>query len=213
MAGSSASTCASSSGVGASAPPHPPPAPIPPPPPPPTTRTAAVGLAVRVRSAIWALADLLVGRGRATPTGVMPSTCPSVGHGLGGFDGLEPFGVAARPREQHPVERAARPELVVRSGVEHVRRGRPRRCGRPATSVERRCAMRIVVRVLAIRRSVAWISSSMRESTDEVASSSSRILRIGEQRPCERDALALTAREREALLADDRVVALRAAAG
>ena len=35
--------------------------------------------------------------------------------------------------------------------------------------------MRIVVRVLAMRRSVAWISSSTRESTDEVASSSRRI--------------------------------------
>ena len=36
--------------------------------------------------------------------------------------------------------------------------------------------------------------------------------RIGEQRARERDALALTAREREALLADDGVVALRAGA-
>ena len=57
----SASTCASSSGVGASAPPHAAPIqPPPPPPPPPATRTAAVGLAVRVRSAICALAELVV---------------------------------------------------------------------------------------------------------------------------------------------------------
>ena len=69
--------------------------------------------------------------------------------------------------------------------------------------------MRIVVRVLAIRRSVAWISSSIRASTDDVASSSSRMRGIGEQRARQRDALALTARQREALLADDRVVAVR----
>ena len=69
--------------------------------------------------------------------------------------------------------------------------------------------MRIVVRVAAIRRSVAWISSSIRASTDEVASSSSRMLGIGEQRAGERDALPLPTGEREALLADDGVVAVR----
>ena len=69
--------------------------------------------------------------------------------------------------------------------------------------------MRIVVRPAAMRRSVAWISSSMRASTDEVASSSSRMLRVREQRARECDALALTTRERESLFADDRVVAVR----
>ena len=165
-----------------------------------------MGLAVRVRSAIWALrtsssveaaprrrgdaVDLLVG-----------------GHGLGGFDGLEPFRVAARPREQHPVERAARPELVVRSGVEHravvdhddavgqrERRAAVRdedgraRAGDPA---ERRVDLLLDAGVDRGGRVV--------EQQD---------LRIGEQRACERDPLALAPREREALLADDRVVAL-----
>ena len=64
------------------------------------------------------------------------------------------------------------------------------------------------MRVLAIRRSVAWISSSTRESTDEVASSSSRIFGSESSAPRERDALALAAREREALLADHGVVAV-----
>ena len=64
------------------------------------------------------------------------------------------------------------------------------------------------MRVLAMRRSVAWISSSMRESTDEVASSSSRIFGFESSAARERDALPLPAAEREALLADDGVVAV-----
>ena len=39
-------------------------------------------------------------------------------------------------------------------------------------SVERRCAIRIVVRCSMISRNVAWICSSVRESIDDVASSS-----------------------------------------
>ena len=77
-----------------------------------------------------------------------------------------------------------------------------------SSRVERRCAMRIVVRPTRSRRSVAWISSSTRASTAEVASSSSRMLRVAQQRPGECDPLTLTARQREPLLADHRVVAV-----
>ena len=72
--------------------------------------------------------------------------------------------------------------------------------------------MRIVVRVLAIRRSVAWISSSIARVDRRRRVVEQQDLRVGEQRAGERDALALAARQREALLADDRVVAVRAAA-
>ena len=151
-------------------------------------------------------------RARRHAAGVMPST----------LTGSPPSASAPRrrcPRRRRRARRAAcgtaqqrADQLVVRAAVDAPARRRRRRCGRRATSVERRCAIRIVVRPTAIRRSVAWISSSTRASTDEVASSSSRMLRVGQQRPRERDALPLPAREREALLADDGVVAVRAAA-
>ena len=64
------------------------------------------------------------------------------------------------------------------------------------------------MRPTSSRRSVWWISASTPASTDDVASSSSRIRGIAQQRPGERDALALAAREREPLLADDGVVAV-----
>ena len=75
-------------------------------------------------------------------------------------------------------------------------------------SDDRRCAMRIVVRSCAIRRSVAWISSSTRRVDRRGRVVEQQDLRVGEQRAGERDPLALTARQREALLADDRVVAV-----
>ncbi len=76
--------------------------------------------------------------------------------------------------------------------------------------VERRWAMRIVVRPAISSRRVAWMASSVVASTAEVASSSTRIRGSVSDGPGQGDALALTAREREAPLADDGVVARRA---
>ena len=85
------------------------------------------------------------------------------------------LGVVARPRQ----------EVASRAGSARAApRGCPSRSTRPPSSttirsarcsVERRCATRMVVRPTMSRRSVAWISSSIRLSIDEVASSSSRI--------------------------------------
>ncbi len=66
-----------------------------------------------------------------------------------------------------------------------------------------------VVRPVMISRNVVWICSSVRVSTDDVASSSTSTRRIGEHGAGDRDALALAARQREAPFADDGVVAER----
>src|SRR5207244_449817 len=70
-------------------------------------------------------------------------------------------------------------------------------------TVERRCAMMIVVRPTARRSSERWIAASVSLSTDEVASSRTRI--GGSFRA--RRALARTARELRPALAHDRVPA------
>ncbi len=66
-----------------------------------------------------------------------------------------------------------------------------------------------VVRVLAIRRSVAWISSSMRGVDRRRGVVEQQDRRVGEERARERDALPLTTRQRQALLTDDCLVAVR----
>jgi len=74
--------------------------------------------------------------------------------------------------------------------------------------------MRLVVRPVMISRNVAWICSSVRESTDEVASSSTSTPRIGDHGSCDRDALPLPAGgEGEPALADHGVVPEAAAPG
>ena len=85
------------------------------------------------------------------------------------------------------------------------RAARPGRRGRSSTGGGRRsasCGPRIS------SRSASWISCSTWTSTALVASSSTRIGGFDEQRPRDRDALALAAGERVAALADDRVVAV-----
>ena len=74
--------------------------------------------------------------------------------------------------------------------------------------VERRWAMMNAVRPCRSRRSACSIRCSVAMSTELVASSRIRIARIGEQRPRERDELALTEREAEAALAELGVVAV-----
>ena len=64
------------------------------------------------------------------------------------------------------------------------------------------------MRVAAMRRSVAWISSSIRDVDRRGRVVEQQDLGIGEQRARQRDPLPLAAREREALLADDGVVAV-----
>ena len=112
------------------------------------------------------------------------------------------------PGEQRAVERRA---------ARAAPRGCPRRRRRPPStttmrsarrSVERRWAMRIVVRPShAASQSVAWISSSVGRRPPRWRRRG-RGPRVGEQRPGQGDALALAAREREAALADHRVVAV-----
>ena len=103
----------------------------------------------------------------------MPSTCVVVDDSLLGR--LEPFGVVARARRAASGRAGSAPSSSSCVPASSTAPWSTTTMRSASDSDERRCAMRIVVRVLAIRRSVAWISSSMRESTDEVASSSSRI--------------------------------------
>ena len=64
------------------------------------------------------------------------------------------------------------------------------------------------VRPWSRRRSARSIRRSVPMSTELVASSRIRIARVGEERPRERDELALAEREAEAALAELRVVAV-----
>ena len=57
-------------------------------------------------------------------------------------------------------------------------------------------------------RSVAWISSSVVRVDRRGGVVEDQDPRVGEERPGQRDALALAARQREAPLADDGVVAV-----
>ena len=129
-------------------------------------------------------------RGRATPTGVMPSTWLVVGDvaSVASMPSASPPGT----REQHAVERAALPQLLVRAGVEHralvddddavgERQRRPPvrdqdRRARAGDAPQRRVDLLLDARVDRRRRVV--------EQED---------LRVGEQRARERDALPLTA--------------------
>ncbi len=182
--------------------------PPPPPPPPPATRTAAVGLAVRAAFRDLRAANLLVVEAEPRRGGDAVDLLV-VAFGLGGVDS---FGVAARSGEQHPVEVAALPQLVVRAGVEHralvhdddAIGERERRA--PVRDEDRRAR----ARDLAQRR-VDLLFDARVDRRGRVVEEQD--LRIGEQRARERDALALTARQREPLLADDGVVPVRAGAG
>ena len=206
VAGGSASTCASSSGVGASAPP------MPPHPVAAATATAAGDAQLRRR----------LGRAPAICS-LRSSSASRPFHA----SGVMPFDLTRRRRRLAAARRCLRrrrPDPRAASGrgcsAPTARRACPLSTTWPlstttmrsaSVSVDRRCAMRIVVRAAAIRRRVAWISSSIRASTDEVASSSRRMRRIRQQRARERDALPLPTREREPLFADDGVVAVREA--
>ena len=81
-----------------------------------------------------------------------------------------------------------------------------------SASVERRCAISNVVRPHEhpAQRRVDLLLDPRVDRRGRVVEQQD--LGIGEQRPRERDPLALPAREREALLADDGVVAVRQAA-
>jgi hypothetical protein len=119
-------------------------------------------------------------------------------------------------REEHLVGQALLDDLAVQLGRSAARRAcRARR--RPSSSttissasaiVDRRCAMTIVVRPAITSRSASLISCSVVASTDEVASSRIRMRGSARKRARDRDALALAARERQAALADARVVAV-----
>ena len=65
-----------------------------------------------------------------------------------------------------------------------------------------------VVRPLRSDRRPSWISASLSLSSDDVASSRTRMRGFGEDGAGDRDALALAARQLHAALADDRVVLL-----
>ena len=69
--------------------------------------------------------------------------------------------------------------------------------------------MMIVVRPRITSRRPARIRASVVASTDAVASSRMRMRGSMSERPRDRDPLALTARERDPALADDRLVAVR----
>ena len=75
--------------------------------------------------------------------------------------------------------------------------------------VDRRCAMTSVVRPCISVSSACWTRRSDSLSSAEVASSSTRMRRVLEQRARDRQALALAAGEAQAELADHGVVAVR----
>ena len=112
-----------------------------------------------------------------------------------------------RARQQHAVERAARPQLVVRARVEHralvdhddAIGQRERRL--PVRDEDRRAGARD-----AAQGRVDLLLDPRVDRRRRVVEQED--LRVGEQRARERDPLPLAARQRQALLADDRVVAV-----
>ena len=117
--------------------------------------------------------------------------------------------VARRPRGEHvAVARARRQQLVVRA------RGRRRRPPSSSTTLDARAivpgrwAMTIVVRSRITVAIASRISCSFDGSTALGGVVEDEHPRVDEDRPGDGDALALAAAEREATLADHRVVAL-----
>ena len=102
----------------------------PPPPPPPATRTAAVGLAVRVRSAICALRISSSSRPRHADGRDAVDLLVVVGGGLARAS--SPSASPPGAGEQQAVERGSAPTALRGCPRRAPRPGRPRRCGRPA---------------------------------------------------------------------------------
>ena len=135
--------------------------------------------------------------------------------------------VAAGLVDPHAVARSStRERTPARAGRARRCRGRPRLVARSSSCVPRaaivpessttissareivesRCAMMIVVRPRITSRSPCLICASVVASTDAVASSRIEHARVDDERPRDRDPLALPARERDPALADHRVV-------
>ena len=126
--------------------------------------------------------------------------------------GVDPFGVVAGPGEQLAEKRAALLQLVLGADVDH-----------PA-AVQHRDAVGQRERGAAVRDEQCRTSPHdlaqrvVDLRLDTRVDRAGRVvqqqdLRIRQQRPGECDPLALPAGQREALLADDRLVAVRAAPG
>ena len=174
-------------------------------PPPPPRRRRAAPPAAWVRPATCSLRSSSASRPRHA-SGVMPFTCPTGASTSGSR--VDPLGVVARAGEEHAIERAALPQLLVRTAVEHAALvddddaiGERQR--RPAVrDQDRRAAGGD-----AAQRRVDLLLDPRVDRRGRVVEQQDA--RVREQRARQRDALALTTRERESLFADDRVVAVR----